>query len=425
MSYIAKVYNVMIASPGDTKEARQAAKEIIIEWNEIHSEATKIVLLPLMWEDNVTPELNNIGPQESIDEQIGKHADLLVAMFWTRVGTPTSLYESGTIQEIEKHIAKNKPAMLYFSKESVTPSKEIFKQIEAIDEIKRKYQLKGIYWEYNSLQDFKNLFNKHLPMKINQRKDYFTGYDSSQKVTQREQLSFEAIELLIAASKEKSHRIIRNPNIGFLHIEVNNQDFGIATIDSSIQRYYDAIDELVESEMAKLPAGDFVYLKTKGIDKARELISPLYEYPFTGLLEILDRFNQINNISFPVEEERVGEKRSIASQMSQFINDNTIAVQLVHYSLIGEFDQGKLVALMNTIFIKPSNENVPYIYSHYKKATEPFSKHAVIDVIKKYKQLDLIRHFDFELCNRILTEYDNHHNKALHDKITSLKKLLK
>ena len=72
MSYTAKVYNVMIASPGDTKEARQAAKEVIIEWNEIHSEATKIVLLPLMWEDNVTPELNNTEPQENIDEQIGK-----------------------------------------------------------------------------------------------------------------------------------------------------------------------------------------------------------------------------------------------------------------------------------------------------------------------------------------------------------------
>ena len=52
--------------------------------------------------------------QEILNKQILERCDLLVGIFWTRIGTETGGYISGTVEEIEKHVASKKPAMLYF-----------------------------------------------------------------------------------------------------------------------------------------------------------------------------------------------------------------------------------------------------------------------------------------------------------------------
>lgn len=47
MSYSAEVFNVMIASPGDVDVERGIVREVLAEWNAIHSANQKIVLLPI------------------------------------------------------------------------------------------------------------------------------------------------------------------------------------------------------------------------------------------------------------------------------------------------------------------------------------------------------------------------------------------
>ena len=41
MSYDAKVFNVMIASPSDVESERSIVREVIYEWNAVHSEREK------------------------------------------------------------------------------------------------------------------------------------------------------------------------------------------------------------------------------------------------------------------------------------------------------------------------------------------------------------------------------------------------
>ena len=41
--------------------------------------------------------------QAIINRQIVKDSDLVVAIFWTRIGTPTGVAQSGMIEEIEEH----------------------------------------------------------------------------------------------------------------------------------------------------------------------------------------------------------------------------------------------------------------------------------------------------------------------------------
>jgi hypothetical protein len=122
MPFDAKVFRVLIASPGDVREERNVIPEIINEWNAVSAEQAKSILMPVKWETHSAPLLGNRS-QAIINEQFVKDCDLLVGVFWTRIGTHTGLSVSGTAEEIEQFVAQNKPVMLYFSQLPVEPEK--------------------------------------------------------------------------------------------------------------------------------------------------------------------------------------------------------------------------------------------------------------------------------------------------------------
>ena len=69
MSYISKVFNVMIASPGDVASERTIIRDVIYEWNAVHSESRNIVLMPIGWESHSSPEMGG-SPQDIINKQV-------------------------------------------------------------------------------------------------------------------------------------------------------------------------------------------------------------------------------------------------------------------------------------------------------------------------------------------------------------------
>ena len=83
--YGARVVKVMIASPGDVATERAIIRDVIHEWNTIHSEDRAAVLMPVGWETNARPATDE-RPQDSINRQLLNAADVLVAVFWTRLG---------------------------------------------------------------------------------------------------------------------------------------------------------------------------------------------------------------------------------------------------------------------------------------------------------------------------------------------------
>lgn len=72
-----------------------------------------------------------------------------VAIFWTRFGTPTDDYGSGTEEEINLLIKNNKQVFLYFLNKpippSLTDSPDYMENREKINCLKEKY--KGLYCE--------------------------------------------------------------------------------------------------------------------------------------------------------------------------------------------------------------------------------------------------------------------------------------
>lgn len=165
VSYSAHVYRILIASPSDVEEEREIVVSAIQAWNDLHSSEKKIVLLPLRAETHSTPELGN-RPQEIINKQVVDLCDLLVGVFWTRLGSPTGKADSGTLEEIERVAEQGKPIMLYFSKVKVDVSEVDLDQVKKLKEFKAKTYPKGLVETYSTTLEFRDKFSKQLEFQL-------------------------------------------------------------------------------------------------------------------------------------------------------------------------------------------------------------------------------------------------------------------
>src|ERR1039457_1398145 len=155
----------MIASPSDVPQERRIARDVISEWNTIHAKDKRTVLMPVGWETHSVPDTGD-RPQAIISVQLLKDADLLVAMFWTRIGTPTGASRSGTVEEIEEHIGAGKPAMIYFSSAPVRPDSIDNDQYSALQVFKESLRARGLFEQYESLSEFRTKFARQLAQTI-------------------------------------------------------------------------------------------------------------------------------------------------------------------------------------------------------------------------------------------------------------------
>ncbi|HXY88120.1 MAG TPA: hypothetical protein VEG44_06745 [Candidatus Acidoferrales bacterium] len=161
MSYKATVYKILIASPSDVADERRTIPEVIHSWNATNSEELGVVLLPVKWETHSTPEMGD-SPQTIIDKQLVEGCDLLIGTFWTRIGTPTEIAESGTVEEIEKFVKAGKPVMLYFSSKPVVPDSIDPKQYERLKSFKEKCQKEGLVDQYAEISELREKLSRHL-----------------------------------------------------------------------------------------------------------------------------------------------------------------------------------------------------------------------------------------------------------------------
>ena len=86
----AKILDVMVASPDDCKSDRRAVADAISQWNHANRNSG-VRFEALDGELHTYPEAGNAEAQEYVNRQLIDEADLLIALFWTRLGTPTTL----------------------------------------------------------------------------------------------------------------------------------------------------------------------------------------------------------------------------------------------------------------------------------------------------------------------------------------------
>jgi hypothetical protein len=165
MAYDGRVYRVLIASPSDVSEEREAAVRVMQDWNNLHSYVRNAVILPLRWETHTAPEYN-VRPQEAINRRIVDDCDMVVGIFWTKLGTPTGEANSGTLEEIERVAKAGKPVMLYFSHVPVDPNRVDLKQMERLKGFKKSVLAHALVETFGSSLDFHDKFASQLELKV-------------------------------------------------------------------------------------------------------------------------------------------------------------------------------------------------------------------------------------------------------------------
>lgn len=165
MAFDAKIFKVLVASPGDVGDERNVIPEIINEWNAINASMSKVVLMPIKWETHSAPLLGD-RPQAIINKQLVKDCDILVGVFWTRIGTNTGISISGTAEEIEQFVEMKKPVMLYFSQALVDPDKIDISQFTILKNFKEKMRLQGLTESYQNIPDFRQKFSRQLSINV-------------------------------------------------------------------------------------------------------------------------------------------------------------------------------------------------------------------------------------------------------------------
>src|SRR4029077_13747425 len=165
MSFDSRTYRILIASPSDVEEEREIAVKVIQEWNDLYSYTRKVVLLPVRWETHTAPEYGT-RPQEVINRAIVDNCDLLLGIFWARIGTPTGSADSGTLEEIQRVASAGKPVMLYFSKVGMEPDKIDLSQLARLKEFKQQTYPNALTESYKSQIEFRDKFARQLELKV-------------------------------------------------------------------------------------------------------------------------------------------------------------------------------------------------------------------------------------------------------------------
>jgi hypothetical protein len=169
MPFKSETYRVLIASPSDLAEERQAATEAVNDWNAQHSFAESVVLLPVRWETHAMPQ-SGLRPQEAINVQLVHACDILVGMFWTKIGTSTVVAESGTVEEINQFVAAGKPALLYFSSRLIDPNKIDLMQNKKLRSFKKATYKKALTGSFTSIHALRQTLVRDLMRQVRHSK---------------------------------------------------------------------------------------------------------------------------------------------------------------------------------------------------------------------------------------------------------------
>jgi hypothetical protein len=179
---------VLIASPSDLAEERQTATEAVNDWNAQHAVAESVVLLPVKWETHAKPQAG-VRPQEAINRQLVRDCDILVGMFWTKIGTSTGVAESGAVEEIDQFVASGKPALLYFSSRPIDPNKIDLTQHKKLKRFKDATYKKALTGGFSSVDELRRTLLRDLMSQVRELKPSGTSprsakLDQASKITQ-------------------------------------------------------------------------------------------------------------------------------------------------------------------------------------------------------------------------------------------------
>ena len=154
MPSLVTLFTVKIASPRDVEIEAGLACAVVRDWNAAHALSERMVLLPLTE--------NEIGE--------GEPCDVLIAFLHAAPGTPL---EIGTIErEIDSHLARGKPAFIYFSEARVALAHA---DEDDERECKDRYAGRAVVDSFNDEKEFRAKFAQQLETTVRSHSSFHSG----------------------------------------------------------------------------------------------------------------------------------------------------------------------------------------------------------------------------------------------------------
>lgn len=213
MPYRAEVYKIFIASPSDVAEERNVITKVIQEWNDINSEDRQVVLLPLRWETHSSPTYGK-RPQSIINKQVVDNCDLLIGIFWTRIGSPTGISDSGTIEEITRVSNDGKPVMLYFSKAKASPDELDLEQLDKLRKFKKQTLSNALIENYDSIIEFRDKLTRQMEIQIKTLMSNINSTNNDNNIPNKISLGFE----------DETGKIVESQDVTTKSIYIKNRE---------------------------------------------------------------------------------------------------------------------------------------------------------------------------------------------------------
>lgn len=158
-----QVKRVFLACPGDLVSERSKFPRLIATVNNLRAHSLGFYLEAVGWE-RVIPSAGR--PQDLINNEL-RLADLVVVMFWNRIGSPSSnrSTQTGTVEEYKLarnlYTQINKPLVwLYFKK----PTVDVGEQFESVRDFRQNTEAeKDLFFrEYVDTDEWEEMFQQHL-----------------------------------------------------------------------------------------------------------------------------------------------------------------------------------------------------------------------------------------------------------------------
>ena len=158
-------YQLLISCPGDIITEIPIIKKVVEEFNEKFSDTLGVSIISKHWSTSSYPQSGGTA-QSLLNQQFIQECDLAVGVMWTRFGTPTDEYGSGTEEEINIMLNADKQVFMYFSDKPLSPSEsqKNSEEYKKVFQFQKDYETKhrGIYARYSSDIEFSQYFSAHL-----------------------------------------------------------------------------------------------------------------------------------------------------------------------------------------------------------------------------------------------------------------------
>lgn len=250
MAFDTRVIPIMIASPSDVEQERRIFSESIDEWNAAHGIGGQFILMPIKWETHSAPELGSSG-QEIINERLLSKADLLVGVFWSRIGTPTNNSISGSVEEIESFFKAGKPVSLYFSTEPL-PQPIDNEQYSKLQKFKSWARERGLVEEYATKDEFRRKLVAKLPIVLREnnhikrivRAGIASKVSEKKSPPQFKNVDEDMLSLIEAAAASEHGMVLFHQTVSDTHIRAGEKDFTAGKPAREIARWRSAFERL-------------------------------------------------------------------------------------------------------------------------------------------------------------------------------------